>query len=356
MSEVYFIEFSSYEEVLQKALENVGINEIVTNNDFVALKAHFGEKNSHGYVEPKYITPIVEEVKKRNGIPFLTDANTIYAGHRADAVRHLVLTHEHGFTIEECGAPIIIADGLRGNSYVEEKISQRHFKKVKIARGIYYADALILVTHFKGHMLTGFGGSLKNMGMGCGAKPGKYEMHNSVVPTFDISKCTGCGLCIKWCGSGALKLLDEKIKFDAEKCSGCGECILTCTSEVVSIPWDDTSANVQEKMVEYAYGVVQKKQNKLLCINFINNVTKECDCFHKKTAPLVPDIGILVSKDPVAIDQASVDLVNEIGRKSCKGKGDVFRKVYPNVDWNIQLNYGQKIGLGSKKYELHKKS
>lgn len=285
-------------------------------------------------------------------MPFLTDANTIYAGERSDAVRHLALAHNHGFTFKNCGADVIIADGLRGNSYMEVEIVKKHFKKVKIARSIHYADALILATHFKGHLLTGFGGTLKNTGMGCGARPGKYEMHDSVVPEFDPKDCTGCGNCVKWCGSGALSLAEgngkKKISFDKDKCSGCSECFIACNQGVFKMPWDNSSDIVQEKMVEYAYGVLKEKKYKVLCINFINSVTKECDCFSKKTAPLVPDVGVLISEDPVAIDKASVDLVNEVGKK------DVFKNVYPHVNWDIQLKYAEKLGLGTTKYELIK--
>ncbi|MBI5574204.1 MAG: DUF362 domain-containing protein [Elusimicrobia bacterium] len=341
MSKVYFTKTFS-KDTVTKLAEKSGINSLVSKNDFVAIKIHFGEKGNLGYIKPEYVKPIVEVVKSLGGKPFLTDANTIYKGSRANAVDHLNIAIEHGFGI--CGCPIIIADGLRGNSYIDVNVNLKHFKSVKVAWDIYYADKFIFLTHFKGHEISGFGGAIKNIGMGCGARAGKYEMHNAIKPEVNPEKCTGCGSCVRWCPSNALKLSNKKIIINKDICVGCGECILSCEQYAIKIPWDESTKNVQEKIVEYAAGVLKNK--KAIYINFLNYITKFCDCYATKENPLLEDIGILTSDDAVAIDAASADLVNK------KFDGDFFRHIFPDIDWSIQTKYAEKIGLGRRQYTL----
>ncbi|MBI2341977.1 MAG: DUF362 domain-containing protein, partial [Deltaproteobacteria bacterium] len=216
----------------------------------------------------------------------------------------------------------------------------KHFHKVKIAEAIYYADAIVAVSHFKGHDLCGIGGAIKNLGMGCAARPGKYEQHNSVVPEVNAALCTACGACVKWCSGGALILasrdviasppqadeaipckqlnigdchapsgLAMTISLDPSKCIGCGQCILACNYKVFSLPWNESSKAVQEKAAEYALGAIKGK--KTIFINSLTFITKSCDCFKTISKPIIPDIGILVSTDPVAIDRASLDLIRK---------------------------------------------
>jgi len=343
MSKVYFIDFNSMRK-FKKLLLHAGLDRVVSKNDMVAVKLHFGEKGNRGYVKPEYVNRVVKEVKDLGGRPFLTDSNTIYVGERSDALRHLAIAKTHGFDLESCGAPIIIADGLRGGSFVEVEIEQKHFRKVKIASAIYQADALIFVTHFKGHELGGFGGALKNIGMGCASRTGKYEIHEAVIPKIALDKCTGCGVCATWCPAGAIKIVKEKIKIDSDKCIGCGECILYCNFGALSIEWSDLTKSEQERLIEYAFGVLKNK--KALFVNFLNFITRLCDCCATYAGPVVPDIGILASSDPVAIDEASVDLVNQVGKR------DVFRHLYPGTDWEFQLDYAEKLGMGTRDYEL----
>jgi hypothetical protein len=343
MSKVYFIDFKSMRK-FKKLLFCAGLDRVVSRNDMVAIKLHFGEKGNKGYVKPEYINRVVEEVKGLGGRPFVTDSNTIYVGERSDALKHLLIARTHGFSLESCGAPVIIADGLRGNSFAEVEIGQKHFQKIKVASAIYDADTLIFVTHFKGHELGGFGGAIKNIGMGGASRIGKYEIHEAVVPKIDLAKCTGCGLCIKWCPGGAIKIVDKKVKIDSNKCTGCGECILYCNFGALSIEWSKLTESEQEKLVEYAFGVLKNK--KALFINFLNFITRLCDCCATTGGPVVPDIGILASSDPVAIDNASVNLVNEAGKR------DVFRELYPGKNWEFQLNYAEKLGMGTRDYEL----
>ena len=345
MSKVYFIDFNSIGK-FKKLLVNAGLDRVVSKNDMVAIKLHFGEKGNKGYVKPEYVDRVAKEVKGLGGRPFVTDSNTIYVGERSDALRHLAIARAHGFDLESCGAPVLIADGLRGNSFVEVEIGQKHFKKVKVASAIYNADALIFVTHFKGHELGGFGGALKNIGMGGASRTGKYEIHEAVIPKINLGKCTGCEVCIRWCPAGAIKMVEKKVKMDGNRCTGCGECILYCNFGALSIGWSDLAESEQEKLVEYAYGVLKNKR--FLFINFLNFITRLCDCCATSAGPVVPDIGILASSDPVAIDEASVNLVNEVGKR------DVFRQLYPGKNWEFQLNYAQKLGIGTRDYELVK--
>jgi hypothetical protein len=274
-------------------------------------------------------------------------------------VHHLTTAIQNGFSYSVVEAPLIIADGLRGRTETAVSISQKNFKKVYIGTEIVNADALISVAHFKGHELSGFGGAIKNVGMGCASRRGKMEQHSNLTPKIIKKKCVACGTCVAHCTQQAITLTDNKAKIDPEKCIGCGECILVCAAEAIQIQWSLSIPVFLENMVEYTYGVLKNKAGKTLFVNFINSVSPACDCYPYNDAPIVRDVGILASIDPVAIDQASVDLVNREAAlpHTClhdnTGAGeDKFKGIYPNVDWRLQLDYAEKIGLGSKKYEL----
>jgi uncharacterized Fe-S center protein len=334
----------------------------------VAIKLHFGEKGNTAYVRPIFLRKVVDRVKQYNGKPFLTDTNTLYIGTRSEAVSHLTTAFENGFTESVVNAPILIADGLRGNSAVKVRIDKPIFKTVSIAREIYMTDVLITVTHFKGHELSGFGGALKNLGMGCSSREGKLSQHSNISPKVKGKACTGCETCLHWCPQSAISMVAsgpgtmEKRSMaliDSKKCIGCGECILACPPGAIQIQWNESIPIFQKKMVEHAYGAVLKKKGKALYLNFLTQISPACDCYGYSDTPIVHDIGILSSEDPVAIDQASVDLVNgETGNRSSKRPGawepgeNKFRAIYPEVDWNIQLAYGEEIGLGTREYEL----
>ncbi|MDD5491882.1 MAG: DUF362 domain-containing protein [bacterium] len=349
MSKVFLLDFKDVGRLPELVLKS-GLREVIHKDNFTAIKLHFGEQGNIGYIRPAWVKPVVELVKKQQAIPFLTDASTIYKGKRSDAVNHSLVAAEHGFTIEDCGVPVIIADGLRGNSYQSVAVKGKHFSSVKIAQDIYYADSLICLSHFKGHELSGFGGALKNLGMGCGAKAGKYEMHNSVLPVIDPQKCTACRGCFKWCPTQAIKLVNNKAAIDPIKCIGCGDCILSCAFHAVQITWNETYTTVQEKIAEYAAGAVANKINKCLYVNFLNHITAYCDCYpsQPKDKPLLADIGIVASLDPVSIDQASADLVNQAAGR------DLFKEVWPPINWADQLNHAALLGLGERRYSLEK--
>jgi uncharacterized Fe-S center protein len=355
---------------LDTLLERTDLKGKIRENDFVAIKLHFGERGNTGFVRPIFLRKIVDRVKQCKGKPFLTDTNTLYTGTRSEAISHLTTAYENGFTESVVGAPLVIADGLRGNSVIKVRIDKPIFKTVSIAHEIYMTDTLICVTHFTGHELSGFGGALKNLGMGCSSREGKLSQHSNISPKVKGKDCKGCELCLSWCPQEAISirapLSGNKDKhgiafIDPGKCIGCGECILTCPTGAIRIQWNETIPIFQKKMVEHAYGAVQKKKGRVLYLNFLTQISPACDCCGYSDTPIVNDIGILSSEDPVAIDQASVDLVNgEAGNRSSKlsknwnpGE-DKFRAVYPEVDWNIQLAYGEEIGLGTREYELIK--
>ncbi len=363
-SVVYFMDFRTTikENVLAKLsrlMKTAGLNERIQKRDLVAVKLHFGEQGNTAFIRPVFIRQIVQNIKSLGAFPFLTDANTLYAGTRGDSVHHLTTAIQNGFAYSVVEAPLIIADGLRGRTETVVDVSLKNFKKVYIGTEIFHADALISVAHFKGHELSGFGGAIKNVGMGCASRRGKMEQHSNLEPKIVKKKCIACGECVLHCAQHAISLVDQKAKINPQKCIGCGECILVCPSEAVQIQWSQSIPVFLENMVEYAFGVLKDKIGKTLFINFINAVSPACDCYAYNDAPIVRDIGILASIDPVAIDQASVDLVNqEVAlphtclQTNTKAGEDKFKGIYPHVEWRIQLEYAQQIGLGSTRYEL----
>lgn len=355
---------------LHLLLDRTDLKGKVKEKNLVAIKLHFGEKGNTAYVRPIFLRKVVDCVKEYKGKPFLTDTNTLYIGTRSEAVSHLATAYEHGFTESAVNAPVIIADGLRGNSAVKVRIDKPIFKTVSIAHAIHMADVLIGVTHFKGHELSGFGGTLKNLGMGCASREGKLSQHSNISPKVKGKACMGCETCLPWCPSEAISMISPEVEgkgkppvafIDSKKCIGCGECILSCPAGAIQIQWNESIPLFQKKMVEYAYGSIHKKKGKALFLNFLTQVSPACDCCGFSDTPIVHDIGMLASDDPVAIDQASVDLVNQQEgnpssklTKNLEARGDKFRALYPEVDWNIQLAYGEEIGLGTRKYDLMK--
>jgi len=365
-SNVYFIDLraSAKENLLGKLarlLDTAGLSETIKERDLVAVKLHFGEKGNTAFIRPVFLRKIVKSIKGIGGFPFLTDSNTVYAGTRSDSPNHLTTAIQNGFTYSVVDAPIIIADGLRGKGETAVVINQKNFKKVYIGSDIVEADALLSVAHFKGHELSGFGGTIKNLGMGCASRKGKLAQHSSVAPKVVKKKCIGCGDCITHCSQKALSLKKEKAVLDAKKCIGCGECIIICPNSAIQIQWNQAVPVFLENMVEYTMGVLKNKTDRSLFVNFITHVSPACDCYGHNDAPIVRDIGIVASKDPIAIDQASVDLVNQEQAlpESClevnteKGE-DKFRGVYPQVDWTLQLDYAESLGLGNRSYNLKK--
>jgi hypothetical protein len=365
-SEVYFANFRARSDgenkitKVKKLFTAAGFNELINDREAVAIKIHFGERGNDAYISPVFVRQVIDRVKRNNGKPFITDTATLYNGYRRNAIDHIETAISHGFDYAVVDAPIIIADGLHGNDYVEKAISRPHFKKVKIARAIAEADCMIVMSHFKGHCMSGFGGAIKNLAMGCAPPAGKFEQH-SAKEKVNEEKCIGCGRCVEACRFSAIDIKDGRSVISPEKCIACGECAAVCPEYAIDFDWENDVPVFIEKMVEYAYGAVADKKGKVGYMNFLLNITPDCDCAPFSDLPIVPDIGILASKDPVALDKASYDLVNE--QKGVAGSllesgleegKDKFKGLWGNVDGTRQLRYGQKIGLGNMKYKLIK--
>jgi len=330
----------------QWLLEGVGLKNMIKKDELVAIKLSFGEEGNTGHVDARHARFVVDEITELKGKPFFTDTNTLYKGMRTNAVDHTNLAYRHGFTPEICGAPVVIADGIRSGGDFEVKINKRHFKSVKIARACADADSMVVLSHVTGHMVTGLASAVKNLGMGCATRSGKLLQHSAIKPGIIETDCTGCGLCIIHCPSGAIELKGKKAHIDESKCIGCADCLVACRDDAIKISWGETSNNVMEKIAEFALGIMTNKENKIAFLNYVVNITMNCDCLAKDEPAVAPDVGIFASTDPVAIDKASADLVNEAS------KYDTFKKEWPRIDWNHQLEYGAEIGLGNLEYEL----
>lgn len=327
-------------------------------NDLVAVKIHFGERGNDSHINPKFARVAVDKIRKGLGKPFITDTNTLYTGSRHNAIDHLHTALEHGFSFATVNAPLIIADGLRSSFLQSVSIPGKHFKSVKIAGVIAEADAMFVMSHFKGHEMSGFGGAIKNLGMGCAPAQGKKEQHASKFEV-DSRRCVACQVCLGACPTGAISMQKGKAYIDPDACIGCGECMTVCPTKTISLNWETELEPFIERMVEYAYGSVQGKDQKVGYINFMTNITPDCDCVPWSDAPIVPDIGIATSFDPVALDQACFDLVNQqIGFQDSQLKHghekgeDKFKGLWPYVMSEHQLAYAQSMGLGNRAYKL----
>ena len=365
-SPVYFATlraFSDQESTtakVQRLFDHAGFSGLIARRDKTAIKLHFGETGSDGFISPVYVRQVVEKVRTCGALPFLTDTNTLYLGSRSNAVEHIRTAILHGFDYAVAGAPVIIADGLTGKNIRRVEIRKKHFTEVSIAGDIAAADSLIVLSHFKGHVATGFGGAIKNLAMGCAAPEGKRDQHNSRPFTIP-ENCTGCTSCVKICPTNAIDVKEKKPFINQALCIGCFECMHACPQHAIDIDWETEMPQFMERMVEYAYGALQGKEHKAGFMNFLLRITPDCDCFPFSDAPIVPDIGILASTDPVAIDAASFDLVNQqqgfmdslLTSHHCKG-GDKFRGVHAETDGYRQVRYAEEIGMGSSRYDLIK--
>jgi len=366
-SKVYFTDLSANPSLnLLKKLENLirkaGIDTIDFDHKITAVKIHFGEPGNLSYIRPNFAAALVRYLKGKGAKPFLTDANTLYHGRRSNAVDHIEAAFENGFNPIAVDCPVIIADGLRGTDQVEIPIDLPYCKTAKISKAVADADIIVTMNHFKGHELTGFGGALKNLGMGCASVSGKLEMHSTSKPRITEESCTGCRVCERYCAQHAIIVgMDKIARIDYEKCVGCGQCVAVCQYDAAQVVWDSASKLTSCKIAEYSLAIMKEKQG--FHISFIMNVSPDCDCWHFNDYPIIPDIGIAASFDPVALDQACADMVNAapvlpqsriFGKNTHnhhKGK-DKFSLVHPNTHWEAGLEHSEKIGLGVREYEL----
>jgi hypothetical protein len=353
--------FQKFQKLL-KALEVKSIVQRKKKRPLIAVKLHFGEKGNTAYIRPNFVRLVVDELWNSGANPFLTDSNTLYLGTRTEAVSHLTTAIDNGFAFAVTRAPVVIADGLTGKAEVEVEINKEQFKTVFLAEAIQEAEGLVAMSHFKLHEMAGFGGALKNLGMGGASRKGKMAQHSNISPVVNQKKCTGCSECVTHCAVEAIYLdpETEKAVIDPKKCVGCAECISVCPYGNIQIQWNEAIPVFLKKMVEYAYGVLLNKRDRTLFINFITQVSPACDCYGFNDFPIVGDIGIVAGSDPVALDQACADLVNRAPGlpgsqlKDLSPGVDKFKDIYPQIDWPIQLAYAEKLGLGTREYELVK--
>jgi uncharacterized Fe-S center protein len=347
---------------LETLVIKAGIEQIDFKRKMVAIKIHFGEPGNLAYLRPNFAAYIVRLLKTKEAIPFLTDCNTLYYGRRSNAPSHLEAAFENGYNPIATNCPVIIADGVKGTDFREVEVNLEFCRSAKIGTAIADADIIITLTHFKGHELTGFGGALKNLGMGCASVGGKLFLHSGSSPVIYEKNCTGCRVCEKYCAHDAIKVGKDKIAhIDYVKCVGCGQCVAVCQYDASRVVWKESSEIACKRISEYAFAAIKDKPS--FHISFIMDVSPNCDCWDSNDYPIVPDIGMAASFDPVALDKACVDMVNAApalpGSKIRENHlhndlrdKDKFKLVHHDTFWQAGLEHAEKIGLGNTSYEL----
>lgn len=359
-SKVYFTTFhTTLEENIQQKLSRLlltaGMDQIDFRNRYVAIKMHFGEPGNLAYLRPNYAKTVADLVRQLGGKPFLTDCNTLYVGGRKNALDHIESAYVNGFTPYTTGCHIIIADGLKGSDDVAVPVDGEYVKNARIGRALMDADIVISLTHFKGHEATGIGGTIKNLGMGGGSRAGKKEMHADGKPTVNESKCIGCGACRKICAHDAPTIENRKMHIDTNKCVGCGRCIAVCPMDAIEGVYDPNGHLLNCKMAEYAKAVVQGRPS--FHISLAMDISPNCDCHAENDVPVIPNVGMFASFDPVALDEACAEMCSRMPRNpnaafEDASSDDLFHAVHTVTHWQDQTEHGEKIGLGSREYEL----
>ncbi|MDA8222040.1 DUF362 domain-containing protein [Desulfosporosinus sp.] len=362
-SKVYFTDMhttmnENLQQKLTRLIRTAGISQIDFEKKYASIKIHFGEPGNLSYLRPNFAKTVVDIVNELGGKPFLTDCNTLYVGGRKNALDHLDSAYVNGFSPFSTGCHVLIADGLKGTDEVLVPVEGGEYvKEAKIGQAIMDADVFISLNHFKGHELTGFGGALKNIGMGCGSRAGKMEMHSSGKPQVSHEQCVGCGMCTKICAHSAISLTERKASINHINCVGCGRCIGVCPTDAVQPAWGESNEILNKKIAEYTWAVLQGRPH--FHISLVIDVSPFCDCHSENDIPIVPNVGMFASFDPVALDVACVDAVNSqpvmagsLLEKSTREHHDHFTDVSPNTDWKVAIDYAVKMGLGSKDYEL----
>ena len=363
-SKVYYTDLRTHNKIslpekLKRLIKKAGIGEIDFEKKYVAIKIHFGEPGNLAFLRPNYAKAVADVVKELGGKPFLTDCNTLYVGGRKNALDHLESAYENGYSPFSTGCHIIIGDGLKGTDEVLVPVEGAEYvKEAKIGQAVMDADVFISLSHFKGHEQAGFGGALKNIGMGCGSRAGKMEQHSAGKPHVDVAGCVGCKLCAKICAHDAISFTDKKASIDHNKCVGCGRCIGVCHQDAI-LPASDESCDIlNRKIAEYTKAVVYGRPCFHICL--VIDVSPYCDCHAENDSAIVPDVGFFASFDPVALDVACADAVNRqpiignsvLGDHQHIHEGDHFHKVSPNTNWMSCVEHAEKIGIGTREYEL----
>jgi uncharacterized Fe-S center protein len=373
-SKVYFSDLRTTDKTLPEKLRHLittaGIKDINFERKFTAIKLHFGESGNLAYLRPNYAKVIVDIVKESGGNPFLTDCNTLYPGRRKNGLEHLELAYEHGFSPFSTGCHVVIGDGITGSDQALIPVENGEYvKEAKIGQAVADSDIIISLNHFKGHIECGFGGALKNIGMGCGSRAGKMEMHSASSPDINQKDCIGCGKCAKACASDAIYFKDKKAYINVDKCVSCGHCIAACASDAIGSSFDEKSEIVDAKIAEYTKAVLDGKPN--FHVSLVIDVSPLCDCWRANDAPIVPNVGMFASFDPVALDVACADAVNKqpafenskLGEALAKlehehdhshqpGDLDYFNTYLPKTNWRAQIDHAVKLGIGQAEYQL----
>ncbi|MCI2057823.1 MAG: DUF362 domain-containing protein [Oscillibacter sp.] len=348
------------QQKLTRLLKTAGMGDMDFQDKFTAIKMHFGEPGNLAYLRPNWARTVADFVRERGGKPFLTDCNTLYIGGRKNALDHLDSAYINGFNPIATGCQVLIADGLKGTDEALVPVAGGEYvKEAKIGQAIMDADIFISLTHFKGHEATGFGGTLKNIGMGCGSRAGKMEQHSAGKPSVNTDKCIGCGTCTRWCAHDAVHVTDRKAAIDHAKCAGCGRCLGHCPTDAIEPASDESNDILNCKIAEYTKAVLDGRPS--FHISLVCDVSPFCDCYNLNDAPVVPDVGMFASFDPIALDQACADAVMAQtplsgslladGGHTC-GHHDHFHDLFPQTNWRSALEHGEKLGLGTRSYEL----
>ncbi len=351
-STVYLLRFTDWKDLaaasrcFQRLLGETPLLDGVRAHDRVAVKLTFGEAGNTGHPPAALVRDLVTALHRRDARPFLTETNTLYNGRRRNSLDHLEVAREHGFTHETIGAPIILGDGLLGREVFDVPIRGKIVKVAHLVPTVRDAHSLVGLAHLTGHLLCGFGGAIKNIGMGLANRAGKLEMHSGVSPVVSAEKCTLCLTCVEACAAGAITPGTQAVAIDAGLCTGCAECLAVCPSGAVGIDWSSNSAHVQESLAEYAGAVVQSFAGRTIFITLLNHVSTHCDCMGPTPDCISPDVGMAAATDPVALDQACVDLVIQAAGH------DPFRRAWPEVDWGVQLRHAERAGVGQRAYEI----
>lgn len=365
-SKVYFTNLrttpsSNLLDKMERLVRKAGIAAIGFDQQFVAVKIHFGEPGNLAYIRPNYAARMSNLLRSLGAKPFLTDSNTLYSGGRSNAVDHLKSAMENGFNPISAQCNVIIADGLKGTDYREIEIGGEYCRAPKIGAAIADADIIVSMNHFKGHEQTGFGGALKNLGMGCASVGGKLELHSGAQPVVAEENCKACRICVKHCAHDAIHIENKIAKIDYARCVGCGQCVALCQYSAAVMGSEDTSDRLNCKIAEYTKAVLLGKPH--FHVSFIMNVSPECDCWNHNDAAIVPDLGIAASFDPVALDKACADMVinapllggNKLSEthphEHMEGE-DKFHYMHPDTNWRAGLEHAEKIGIGTMNYEL----
>ena len=361
-AKVYYTDFRATqdENLLQKLnrlITTAGMGDIDFNKKYTAIKIHFGEPGNLAFLRPNYAKVVVDFVRAHGGKPFLTDCNTLYVGGRSNALDHLDAAYENGFSPFSTGCHAIIADGLRGTDETLVPVHGDYVTEAKIGSAIMDADVFISLSHFKGHEATGFGGCLKNIGMGCGSRDGKKEMHDSGKPVVVSSHCIGCGICQKNCAHGAITITDGKASIDHKKCAGCVRCMGACPQKAIEATNEEANNILNRKIAEYSYAVIHDRPS--FHINLVLDISPNCDCHAENDAPILPDVGMFASFDPVALDQACADacnkqpeLPNSVLSEQAHVSHDHFINAHPETNWQSCLIHAEEMKLGSRDYDL----